>query len=428
MYHYGSKNLYVWLLLTLTLLLVGCSWSSATVTITDTTRKVAATKLTVTDMITSQVLMNMHLHAWNPQAMTHSTVTGGLFINWKMSDPTVTNVTNPGPDGNAQHDHDPQVDLLYLTSLLEYQQIHPNDHTYDSDLQRIMNVVLIDFRKYSLPKGWIYFYVLKSGMAAHNTALIDEAHTIASNFYTRWYDPRLGFVYNRTHSSTESGDYNVDHTLACGAALIDAGLRWNQPNWVIAGKKTIDHVLSVALDAYYHLFYYSMTVNTDSQDTIENYKAKPVTQGQAVDALLMAYTLTHYRPYLLVAGQVLTSLFGSSGLWDSKRGGFFFALDMQTYKVLTDYKETRGQSLTLLAVHHYNQLKLQQFVSQEQQLLRVLTDHFYEATYHGYFYRLTPDFHIYVTHPGQGAGVEDYFTTEAMGGALDALQQVELAL
>ncbi len=359
--------------------------------------------------------------------MTHDVVTGGLFINWQMSNPAIANVTNPGPDGNAQHDHDPQVDLLYLTSLLEYQQIHPNDHTYDNDLQRIMNVALVDFQKYNLPKGWIYFYVLKDGITAHNATLIDEAHTIASNFYTHWYDAKRGFVYNRAHSSTEIGDYNVDHTLMCGAALIDAGLRWRQPDWVVAGKKTIDHVLSVALDSHYHLFYYSMTVNPNSQDSIANYKAESATQGQAVDALLTAYTLTHHQPYLLAAKQILTSLFGSSGLWDETRGGFFFALDMQTGKLLTDYKETRGQSLTLLAIHHYNQLKLQQFTRQEQQLLSVLTDHFYEGTYHGYFYRLTPDFHIYVTHPGQGAGVEDYFTTEAMGGALDALQQVELA-
>ena len=40
---------------------------------------------------------------------------------------------------------------------------------------------------------------------------------------------------------------------------------------------------------------------------------------------------------------------------------------------------------------------------------------------------LTPDFQVYVDKPGQGIGTEDYFTTEAMGSSLDALQQMEFA-
>jgi len=56
----------------------------------------------------------------------------------------------------------------------------------------------------------------------------------------------------------------------------------------------------------------------------------------------------------------------------------------------------------------------------------VITDHFYQATYHGFFYRVKSDFQVYVSRPNAGIGVEDYFTTEAMGSALDALQATEL--
>ena len=52
----------------------------------------------------------------------------------------------------------------------------------------------------------------------HNTALIGEAYTAASNFYTRWYDPTLGVVYNRDHTQR---DYETDYTIDRGAALID---------------------------------------------------------------------------------------------------------------------------------------------------------------------------------------------------------------
>ena len=377
----------------------------------------------VVDAITSQVLLNMHQHAWNPGAVTRGKVTGGLFINWKMSNPTLTNAVRPGPDGNPQHNHDPQVDLFYLMALAEYHQIHPQIHTYDADLQHTTTLVLADFASYSLPKGWIYFYLLKSGLLLHSVALENEARAVANNFYLHWYDSKLGFVYNRAHTP---GDYSTDHTINCGAALIDAGLRWQQPVWIDAGEKTIDHTISVGLDIRYHLFYSDMSIDSNGKDKVLNYQLKPSTQGQIIEALTVAYTMTHRQQYLDVAEQVIQSLFGTSGLWDSMQGGFFFGIDANKNVLLKNYKETRSQSLVLVGLNRYNEIRQQQFATQEQQLLSVLTNHFYESTYHGFFYRLTPNFHIYVSLPHQGIGVEDYFTTEAMGSSIDALQQTEL--
>lgn len=418
------------LLLCLALLVTGCSWfrsntsahSNPTTTAQNGLIQVGTLSPKI-DAVTAQVLTNMHLHSWNPNAMTRGEVTGGLFINWKMNDPTITNAVTAGADGNPQHNHDPQVDLLYLMSLAEYHQLHPQDHAYDSDLSHTLTLVLADFKAYSLPKGWIYFYLLKSGLLLQNADLQSEAYNVASNFYTKWYDPKLGFVYDRSH---HPGDYSADHTLNCGAALIDAGLRWHQASWVQEGEQTIDHTIAVALDPRYHLFYSDMVVSDDGKDGVQNYQLKPSTQGQAVDALVDAYTLTHRQQYIDVAQQVLQSLFGASRLWDTTYGGFFFAVDASKGTLLTAYKETRSQSLVLVGVDHYNEVRRQQFARQEQQLISVLTDHFYQSTYHGFFYRLAPDFSIYVSRPGQGIGVEDYFTTEAMGDSLDALQQTEM--
>ncbi len=375
------------------------------------------------DMLVQQVLTNMHLHAWNPMALSKNVVTGGLFINWNMSDPAITNAVRPGPDGNPQHNHDPQVDLLYLTSLAEYQLLHPQDHSFDTDLSRATTLVLADFPSYSVPKGWIYFYLLKNGLMLHNTDLVNEAYKAASNFYTQWYDPALGVVYDRKHTP---GDYATNHTLQCGAALIDAGLRWHRQDWVNAGEKTIDHTIAVGMDPFYHQFYNSMIVSSDGHDRVQNYQDKPSTQGEAAGALVTAYLLTHRQQYLDAAGLVLQNLFGSSGLWDKTNGGLFFALDMSSGKLLSDYKETRSQTLTLISLNAYNQAKQQALAVQEQQLITALTDHFYQHTYHGFFYRVTPKFQVYVSRPGAGIGVEDYFTTEAMGSSLDALQQTEL--
>lgn len=386
-------------------------------------KTVVASAATI-DQVSAQVLDNMHQHAWNPQARTRNVVTGGLFINWKMDNPSLTNAVRAGADGNPQHNHDPQVDLLYLISLAEYQQLHPNEHTYASDISHTTALVLADFQSYNLPKGWPYFYLLRAGTMLHQTQLIDEAHKVASNVYTYWYDPRLGTVYNRNHTQ---GDYSVDHTFQSGAALIDAGMRWHVSDWVSAGQKTLAHLLDVTLDPTYHQFYNSMLVSSTGHDTVQNYQAKPSTQGEAVQALLLAYQLTHDQRYLAVSRQVLAALFGSTHLWDMAHGGFYFALDMQKGRLLKDYKETRSQTLVLIAVHSYNRLVLaQQLVAQEQELIRTLTDHFYQHTYKGFFYRVASDFRVYVSRPGNGIGVEDYFTTEAMGSALDALQQTEM--
>jgi hypothetical protein len=97
-----------------------------------------------------------------------------------------------------------------------------------------------------------------------------------------------------------------------------------------------------------------MIVGSGSHDQVQNYQAKPSTQGEAATALVTAYTLTHNRQYLDVASQILQSVFGSSGLWDQQRGGLFFAFDMQKGQLLSGYKETRSQTLVLSSLLKYD--------------------------------------------------------------------------
>jgi hypothetical protein len=380
------------------------------------------------DKVAQQVLSNISQHGWNTQAKTHGKVTGGLFINWKMNDPSQTNALKTGDDEATAGNHDPQVDLLYLNALAEYTTLHGQDHTYDAEVQKAITQVQLDFQNYSIPKGWLYFTLLRDGLLLKNGTLVEDAHTMAKNFYQHWYDPTVGIVFNRAHIP---GTANVEHTLNCGAALIDAGTRWNEPDWTQAGKSTLDHTLTFAIDPHYHLFYNNIEVTADRQLRVQNYQAKPSTQGNGAEALINAYNTTHNQHYLDVAGQILQSMFGSA-LWDNDHQGLLFALDMNTGVVEKSYKETRSQTLSLIALYHYNQALHQtqhslQMLEKEQQLIDTLANHFYQSTYHGYFYRMTPSYQIYVSSPGKGIGVEDYFTTEAMGTALDALQQTEFA-
>jgi hypothetical protein len=393
------------------------------------------------DQVSQQVLLNMHLNGWNPDAQFRGITTGGLFVNWNMLNPQQTNMLGSGsqnPSGcntpplppncpNPQTVQDPQTNLSYLNDLAEYTTLHPQDHSYDADLNRMTDLVIYEFANYNLPKGWIYFYLLRAGQLLSNPILLNEAYQVAYNYYAHWYNPQLGLIYNPAHSSSIAGTYTTEHSIMAGAALISAGTRWHQPAWVQAGQSTLDHVLTAAYNPSYSLFYHDITVALDGTQQVANPQAKPDSQGSIVEGLLDAYELTSNSHYLDKAGQILQGLLISSGLWDQTNGSLYFALDTSTGSINHSYKETRSQAHVLIALVHYNKVLQQlgqapQFVNKEQQLISLLTYKFYQSTYHGYFYRVTPTFNPYVTSSGF---VETYFTSEAMGIALDSLQQTE---
>ncbi|MBX5449910.1 hypothetical protein [Thermogemmatispora sp.] len=375
------------------------------------------------ERVIDQVLENMHEHAWNAQAMTRGLRTGGLFINWKMTDPRRINAVHPDAQKGRQEKHDPQVDLLYLSALSAYQRLHPGITIYQADLQRTLAVVKFAFQNYNLPKGWIYFALLTLGLTLPDASLLEEAHELAERFYRFWYDPLAGTVYDRLHRPP---DYNTAHTLECGAALIDAGKRWQMPAWREAGERTLQHIIKMAFDPHRHLLHESMLAGSTGHDQPQNDEVRAAAEGEAVTALVLAYRLTGQSQYLALAGVLLRSLFVTSGLWDTQRGGFYFALRLSDGKVIQDYKETRAQCLTVNGLHLYNAQAGAPFVSEERSLIALLLGPFYEHTYHGYFYRLSADFQIYISKPGAGIGKEDYFTSEAMGCALNALFSVLL--
>ncbi len=276
----------------------------------------------------------------------------------------------------------------------------------------------------------MYFFLQRSGKYLNDQGLQNAASNFAQSIYTKWYDPQAQVVYNRR---AQDPNYQPNLALQAGAAMIEDGTHTNQPDMVNAGRETIDHVLTVAIDPHYHLLYNILTVGNGGQDQVMNtsrykgYQAKPSTQGEAATALIYAYNVTHDQKYLDVANQLLQTLFVSS-LLDSQRGGLFFALDMDTGKLENSTKETRSQNLVLIAAHNYDLAmkalgKDAPYTQQEQGLTSVLTDHFYQSTYHGFFYRVASDFSIYSGINNQG----EFFTSEAMGSTTDALQQTELA-
>jgi len=390
------------------------------------------------DQVSQQVLLNMHVNGWNPNAQFRGVTTGGVFVNWNMFNPGQTNLLGIGdqnPAGcnilplpancpNPQTIQDPQTALYYLNALTEYITLHPQDHRYDSDRTRMVNLVIYEYANYNLPKGWIYFYLLRDGLLLQNSTLINEAYHVAYNYYTSWYNPQLGFVYNR---APNPGVSTTEHSITAGAALINAGLRWHVPAWVQAGQSTIDHILATAYNPSYNLFYTSMLVYANGAQQVLDSQAKSEVQGCVAEALMDAYVQTANPHYLSIVNKLLYGTFVTSGLWDQANGGFFFAIDMSNGKLKNQYKETRAQAHTLIALVRYNGIAqllhlAPQFQDKMLQLRDLLANRFYQTANHGYFYRLTPIFNLYTTSAGL---LESYFTTEAMGLAVDALQQTE---
>lgn len=381
------------------------------------------------DQISQQVLLNISVNGFNPNAKTKSLTTGGLYINWMMNNPTQINKVNPNTNDDPPTSHDIQTDLYYLNALAEYKFLHQGDTRYDLEIQKITPIVHYEFFNYNLPKGWVYFYLLRDGFFLNDPVLTQEACMAASNYYTNWYEPTLNLLYNKSHTP---GIYSVEHSITAGAALLDAGTRWHQPAWVLAGKATLTTAVAASYNLQSHLFYNNMSVNSDGTEVVTNDQAKPSTQGSVVEALMEAYRLFPDPQYLTIAKEVLQSMLVSSGLWDQSNGGLYFALDLNSGKLEQKYKETRAQAHTLIGLYRFNQVmrasgKPQMYLDKQQQLISLLANKFYEPTYHGYFYRVTPDFQIYVSNDANGQPqLENYFTTEAMGLALDALQQTEM--
>ncbi|GHO83721.1 D-glucuronyl C5-epimerase family protein [Dictyobacter formicarum] len=381
------------------------------------------------DQVTREVLLNITANGFNPNAKTKSLTTGGLYINWMMNDPTQINRVNPNTNNNPPTSHDIQTDLFYLNALAEYKYLHPDDTRYDLEIQKMSPIVHYEFFNYNLPKGWVYFYLLRDGFFLNDPVLTEEASMAASNYYTHWYDTNLNLLYNKSHIP---GVYSVEHSITAGAALMDAGTRLNQPAWFQAGKSTLEIAVAASYNLQSHLFYNNMSVNSDGTEVVTNDQAKPSTQGSVVEALMEAYMLVHDQQYLDIANQVLQSMLIDSGLWDHTNRGLYFALDLNGGKLEQKYKETRAQAHALIGLYRFNQVmrtfgKPQMYLDKQQQLISLLANKFYEPTYHGYFYRMTPDFQIYVSNDANGQPQsENYFTTEAMGLALDALQQTEM--
>lgn len=378
----------------------------------------------------ADILDSMHVHAFNPQAppTKNSTLTGGLFINWlgTWDGDLATASTNTNLQTSGQSDdttgssprHDPVTDLLYMRNLAGYSAAHPADHSFDADIDRIQPIVADEFARYTYYRCWVYFELRDLDRFQPQRGWDGMARNFAAAVYRGFYDQQAGTIIDHSH-----GSYRTDFAAECGAALLDAGKRYGDAGWSSAGASTISHLLANARDPRTHLFPLQMNAAAGG-DTVKQAQIKLGSEAQLLDALLTAYDLAGDRQVLQAVHDAVVELYSPDlGLWDTRHGGFLFAVDASGGHLESAYKETR-QAWMVALLEHLDRAEPGAWRSKAAEIVGIVENNLWQAPLSGYVYRVTPAFGVYGTQngPNHTAVSENFVTTEAMGIAGQVLE------
>jgi hypothetical protein len=381
--------------------------------------------------IVTQVLNDMNAHSWDPQHQT-------TLINWRKSDVSQVNCS---PQACDQRGHstrkDSANDLRLLENMYWYRSSHPGNTSMDKYITRILPTVQKEWGDTTLNKGWIYFTLLHMRDYSHDTAYWN--HTLLGWVASEYnlLDLQRGIQHGPVDTTAGSDrqrlqdGYRVDHALETGLALVDAGTRFNHPEWIAAGHKDVQAVIKQAYDKRYHLFgrLYLIQDPKFGSNKLLDPQARMGETGQEIEALIRTGVYTHTPAYLSLAKEMLDGL-ETSPLRDATNGGFHFKLYLAPYlgqdtgDVDKSIKETR-QLHVLIATHLANTVFHNRWAGLEQSLINVTKQRlFLPAPVPGFSYRVLPNGHMYPCQTCAAPHVEDWVTSEADNIALVALQTV----
>jgi hypothetical protein len=362
----------------------------------------SAADVPVLDAAVRVTLDEIDAHGFNP-------ATGGLFINWSVDDPARANL----PDGSPAR-RDELTDLRDLLNMTWYEHRHPTDGSQAAALARIAAPLRARVVHYSSDKGWVYWQFLQLGALTADRFWTERAQAFAAHL-AGLVDPVLGVVHGRISPDGKqpgcADGYRVDHDLEGGLALVDGGIRFGDPSWVVVGMREVLTVLGQGYDTGYHLFNHTVCGGVPADR-----EAKVGEQADEVLALLDTGAATGIPLFAAVATQVLDGLVANStGLHDTARGGFWFAFDLGARQLRAGYKEVRQLTL-LTALHRAAAVDGGRYAALESEMTRVALGMLRRGRVTGYPYRESAGFDFY-----RG---ERYITTEAGGIAVEAMQSL----
>jgi len=401
------KNLLLSLLLLLCVSASGCSYFDSSASASSTTERQRSSSHPVADAsldtMVKQTLDDINQYGWGSTGKYGT----GIWINWYRDNPT----------GHQNATHDGQNDLRAYENMVWYEARHPGDTSMKAGIDRILPIVTKEWSRSTSPKGWIYFILQRLAQYADNTIWTKAMKTWAAAVY-KGIDPTVSVSHNSVVDSTAKNapvcpdGYRVDQNLENGLALIDAGTRFDHPEWKRAGTQEVDTVIKQAFVSKYHLF--SRTI---CQGKIWDWESKGGEIGQETDALLKVGEYTHNDTYLNVAKEILDAVADpATGLRDTTNNGIYFKIMLNTGKVDKSRKEMR-QLHMLQAFHEANALFNNRYADFEKNLLFVAKHSFFPTPVAGWMYEVSNDYSLY-------KGKENWISMEACGIAMEALQTV----
>jgi hypothetical protein len=383
------------------------------------------------------ILQDMDANAFDPHAVPVSGASrpGGLFINWQGSwrgdlatAAANTNILGNGLSDQQAHSaprHDPLTDLTYLVNLYAYQAIDPRDREFALDVTRMEPIVKQEYASVGYYRCWVYFQLRDLGQMRPGQGWDAIAAGFAASVYQHFYDSQAGTIADSRHG----GAYRTDYAAECGAMLIDAGQRKPDAAWIRAGTSTLAHLMRRAQNPRTHLFPLQLKLGR-TQDMTVQAQLKTGAEAQLLNSFLDAYDLTGNKGYLDAVVQAVDSLYSPAvRLWDQARDGFFFSVDADGGDLNTHYKESR-QAWMLPLLQHLARIEGAGWAGKEEQMLTVVRDRLWQPSIHGYPYRESPGFAIYLSNngPGRSRVIENWVSSEAMGIACESLESQLLPL
>ncbi|HEX6493519.1 MAG TPA: hypothetical protein VF112_08390 [Candidatus Dormibacteraeota bacterium] len=362
----------------------------------------AAAGMPALDAAARATLDEIDAHGYNP-------ATTGLFINWSVDDPARSNL----PDGSPAR-RDELTDLRDVLNMTWYERRHPGDASQAPALSRLGASLRAKIVHYSSDKGWVYWQFLQLGELTGDRFWTERARDFAGHLASI-VDPVLGVVHGRISPDGKvpgcDDGYRVDHDLEGGLALVDGGIRFGDPGWVVVGMREVLTVVGQGFDTTYHLFDHTVCDGTPADR-----EAKVGEQADEVLALLDTGAATRIPLFTTLATQVLDGLVANAtGLHDATGGGFWFAFDLGSGQLRDGYKEVRQLTL-LTALRRADAVERGRYSALETEMTRVALSMLRRGRVTGYPYRETAAFDFY-----RG---ERFITTEAAGIAVEALQSV----
>jgi hypothetical protein len=400
------------------------------------------------DAIVLDMLRNIHANGMNRSPAVNGGL-GGLWINWRYgAKPPQTNFKGSGetdrPDEPLRHDV--LTDFRYLHNLYLWKDQHPADHEFDSDLKLFRDIVGREFAGTKNERGWIYDELIDMYRLSKDDFFRQTARSLAEAYATSMAKSPVAFFY-KVSQAHPHGYYRVDLVLESGCALIQAGREFHEPSWESKGRAAVDFVYSHAYLPQYRTFLFIMddllradgTINPDEtiyrdgsgRYLIDGGVVRMGSLGQMATSLLHAYMASGDKLYLSRATDLLDSLMpeeNTLGLWDQKNLGYYNSAvfagpsihDPGVPRVNKSKKESGRQAHMLEAVEVANALTAGRYRVLQGAMTTVVTTRAYYPPGHGILYEQAADWSLL---PLKSGGSEDWVTSEAMGIALEALQQ-----